>query len=207
MGILAAAGLAVSVLEAVELAVVVKGFRLSPDATHYLQVFVGAAVAGVVVKPVAILALFQVVAAGDDVQGDASVGQLVQGSRFARGQGGRDEAGAMGDEVAQSFGVRGGVAGDFKSVRRGRRVAGEDHIEPGRLVGAGEVQDIIRVNTRRHFGAGVDATAEQAEGCSLIGGGFPNYANHPDDGYAVVAVHAGNRRGRRDSVAADIAHG
>ena len=211
VGTLAAASLAVGVLEVVELAVVVEGFRFGPDATHHGEVFVGAAVAGVMVEPVAVLPLLQVVAAGDDVQGDAPVAELVQGGGLAGGEGRGDEAGAMGDEVAQPLGVGGGVAGDFKAVGGGGRVAGEHHIEAGRLVGAGEVEDIVGVNAGGDFGAGVDAAAEEAEGCALIGGGLADHANHSDDGYAVVAVHTGksrgNRRGRRDSVAADIAHG
>ena len=71
------------------------------------------------VEPVAVLPLLQVVAAGDYVQGDASVGELVEGGGLAGGEGWCNESGAVGDEIAKALGVGGGVAGDFEAVGRG----------------------------------------------------------------------------------------
>ena len=95
--LLPAARLAVGAFKSVELSGVVKGFGLRPDAANYGEVFVGAAVAAIVVQPVAVLPLFPVVAAGDDVEGDASVGETVEGGGLAGGEGRGDEAGPVRD--------------------------------------------------------------------------------------------------------------
>src|SRR5206468_9860106 len=61
-------------LDPIELAGEVEGLLRRPDAAHDLQIFVGPAVAGVVVEPVAVARLLGVAAAGDDVQGQAAAG-------------------------------------------------------------------------------------------------------------------------------------
>ena len=120
MGTLAAARLAVGILQAVKLPGVVKGFRFRPDAAQHRHILVRAAVAGTVFQPVPVLPLLPVVAAGDDVQGNAAVGELVQGSGLARRQGGRHKSGAMGNQIAQPFRMRRRVARHLKPVGRGR---------------------------------------------------------------------------------------
>ena len=196
MGLLPAACLAVCPLQAVKLALVVKGFRFRPDAPHYRQILIRPAIARVVIQPVPVLSLLHIIASGDDVQGDASVGQLVQGCRLAGGQSRRHETRTMGNQIPQPLRMRRRVARHFKAVGRGRRIARKHQVKPGGLVGARKVQDIGRVNTRRHFGAGVDAAAKQAEGSAAVGFRFPYHPNHSDNGDAVGSIHAGRRRFR-----------
>ena len=207
MGTLPAARLAVGILQPVKLPGVVKGFRLRPDAPQHRHIFVRAAVAGIVFQPVPVLPLLPVVAAGDDVQGNAPVGELIQGSRLARRQRGRHKSGAMGNQIAQPFGMRRRVARHLKPVGRGRRVAGQRQIKPGGLVGAGKIQDVAGVNAGRHLGAGVDAPAEQAQSGAPVGRRLPHHANHSDDGNAVRAVHAGAAHAGNGTRAAGILPG
>ena len=174
----------------------VKGFRFRPDAPHYRQILIRPAIARIVLQPVPVLSLLHIIAPGDDVQGNASVGQLVQGCRLAGGQSRRHETRTMGNQIPQPLRMRRRVARHFKAVGRGRRIARKHQVKPGGLVGARKVQDIVRVDARRHFGAGVDAAAEQAESGAAVGFRFPYHPNHSDNGDAVGSVHAGRCRFR-----------
>ena len=69
---------------------------------------------------------------------DPPLRELVQGGERAGGQRRGDEAGAVGDEEAEAFGVRGGVGGDLGAVRLGGGVADQHAVEPGVLVRPGE---------------------------------------------------------------------
>ena len=88
----------------IELAVVVERRGPRPRFAHDVEVLVGAAVARVVVEEVAVALLLGVVAAGDDVDGYATVAELVQRGRLARGQRRRDEAGPVRDQKAEPVG-------------------------------------------------------------------------------------------------------
>ena len=71
------------------------------------MIFGGAAIALLLGREVAVALLLGVARAGDDVQRDAAVGQVVEGRDLARGQGRRDEARPMRDQEAQPLGVHG----------------------------------------------------------------------------------------------------
>src|SRR5207245_7793618 len=108
--------------------------------------FGGAAIARVVVEPVAVTRLLGIAAARDDVQRDAAVRHVVQRGRGACGQRGRHEAGPVRDEVAQALGLRGRVARHRESLGRRRGVPHEHAVEAGLLVSLGEGAQPLRVD-------------------------------------------------------------
>ncbi len=160
----------------IELALEVEGPLLGPGPAQQDEILVGAAIARVVVEPVAVLGLVGVAAAGDDVQRDAPPGELVQRGRLARGQRGRHEAGPVGDEIAQALGVGGGVAGHEEAIGGGGGIAHQHLVEARALVGAREVP---------HPG-GVDLTADDVDGGAV--GAFRPHADHADelDGHEAI---------------------
>src|SRR5438477_4627224 len=111
-----------------------------------MQIFVGAAIAHVVVEPVAVTRLLGIAAARDDVQRDAAVRHVVQRGRGACGQRGRHDAGPVRDEVAQALGVRGRVARHREPLGRRRGVPHEHAVEAGLLVSLGEGAQPRRVD-------------------------------------------------------------
>ena len=86
---------------------------------------------------VAVALLLGVAGAGDDVQGDAALGQVIEGRDLAGGQGRRHEARAMGDQKAQPLGVMGGVLGHQETFGRRGRVADQRQVEARLVVGLG----------------------------------------------------------------------
>src|SRR5690606_31818243 len=93
-------------LEPVELALVVEGLVGGEGAPQHVDELGGAPVAGRLVLEVAVALLVDVAAAGDVVDRDpAGAGEVVERRELARGQGGLDEPGPLGDEHAQPLGV------------------------------------------------------------------------------------------------------
>jgi len=132
--------------EPVELARVIERLGRRPHAAQHVQIFVGAAIARVVVEPVAVTRLLGIAAARDDVQSDATVRHVVQRGRSACGQRGRHEAGPVRDEVAQPLGVRGSIPRHRKPLGRRRGVPDEHAVEAGLLVSLGEGAQPLRVD-------------------------------------------------------------
>ena len=133
-------------LEVVELAVVVERGLAAQHAPHHVEVLAGAAVAGVVVAVVAVAALFGVAAAGDDVDGDAAAGEVVERGELAGGEGRRDEAGPVGDQELDPLRAGGGGLRHVQPVGRGRGVADQHLVEVRLLVGAGELAEVVAVD-------------------------------------------------------------
>jgi hypothetical protein len=77
MRLLAAADLRIGAARPIELARVVERRRLGPGAALQGDVFIGTAIAGLVVCPVAVLRLIGVAAACNDVHGQPAIAQLV----------------------------------------------------------------------------------------------------------------------------------
>ena len=123
----------------VELSLVVEGGGARPHGAHDIEELVGALVAGVLFGPVAVPRQVGVAAAGDDVEGDAAAGEVVVGDSGTGGDGGSEEAGTVGHQHVQALGAGRRMRGDGPGVRPGRVVADEDAVEPGVLVGAGEI--------------------------------------------------------------------
>ena len=166
--------LGVGLRHPIELAGVVERLLLRPHAAQHGEVLVGAPVACVVVEPVAVLGLVGVAPAGDDVEREAAVGELVERGGLPRGQRRRDEARAVRDQVGQALGVGGGVARHHEALGGGGGVAHQHLVEARRLVGAREVADP----------RAVDLAADHVHGGAV--GSLRPHPDHPDelDGHA-----------------------
>src|SRR5205814_8701538 len=103
-------------LDPIELPGEIERLLRGPHTAHDLQIFVGAPVAGVVVEPVAVARLLAVAAAGDDVQGQAAAGEVIERRRLPRGQRGRDEAGPMCEEIGEARGDAGRVYREMEDI-------------------------------------------------------------------------------------------
>ena len=121
----------------VEGAAEVEALRRGPGEFHHLDVLGGAAVALLLGREVAVAFLLGVARAGDDVQRDAALGQVIEGGDLAGGQRRRHEARAMGDQEAQPLGVMGGVLRHQEALGRRGRVADQRQVEARLVVGLG----------------------------------------------------------------------
>ena len=130
-----------------------------------VQVLIGAPVAGGLVGEVAVLALLLVAAPADDVHRGPPAAQLVQGGELAGRQRGGHEPGAVGEQHAQPLGVGHGVLGRQEAVGTVRVVAGERPVEPARLVGACDLDDV---------GGIVDGAGGRDDLRRLLGGDPPD---------------------------------
>ena len=112
----------------------VEGLARGPGAAQQADIFVGAAIALVVVGPVAVLRLVGVAAAGDDVDGEPPARQLVQCRQFARGERRRDKPRAVRQQKPEPPGHRRGMRADEKPVGGVGEIADQHAVEPGALV-------------------------------------------------------------------------
>jgi hypothetical protein len=117
-----------------------------PDGFQDVHVLVRAGVAFILCCPVAVARLVHVVPAGDDVDGGAAVGELVQRGVGTGGVGGCHKAGAVGDEEGDAFRVGGGVSGDLQSVRPVGEPADEDTVEPAVLMRQDGIAQVVGVD-------------------------------------------------------------
>ena len=129
--------------EAVVLAVVVERLVARPRLLEDLDVLEGAGVALVLGQEVALALLLVVVAAGDEVQRQPAVADLVErGERLGRERRDR-QVRAVGQQQLQPFGVAGDVRRRLRRVRAARPVGGEHAVPAVLLVGAGEAQRVV----------------------------------------------------------------
>jgi hypothetical protein len=153
-------------LEAVEASGVIERLAAGPDPPHHVEIFVGTRVTLVVGEEIAVLALLGVIAAGDDVNGDAPAGELVERRELARRERRRGEARPVRDHESEPLRHRRGMPGHQNTVRRGRVERHESAIEAALLVGLGDRFHIAAVERgplrRMNFGefAGADVTDE-----------------------------------------------
>ncbi len=131
-------------LHAIELACEIERFRAGPGELHQLEIFGGAAIALDLRAEVAVALLLLVGLAGDDVDCEPAVGEMIEGRDLARHQGGRDEARPVRDQIAELARVVGGVQRDKESFGRGGGVADERQVEAGLVMGAGELHEVAR---------------------------------------------------------------
>jgi hypothetical protein len=153
----------------VELALVIEGPLLSPRAPQHGQVLVGAAIARVVVEPVAVPGLVRIAAPRDDVERHPAARELVQGRRLARGERRRHEAGAVGDEKADTLGVGGGIGGHEEAVSGGGGIAHQHLVE---------VRALVRQREVPQPGA-VDGAADHVDRRTVRA--FGPHPDHPDE--------------------------
>jgi len=64
----------------------IKRLFAGPDPAQHAEIFVGARIALIVAQEIAVLALLGVVASGDDMNGNAPAGELIEGRELARGK-------------------------------------------------------------------------------------------------------------------------
>ena len=157
----------------VELAAEVEALGRRPGELHHLDVLGGAAIAFLLGREIAVAFLLGVAGAGDDVDGDAALGQMVEGGDLAGGQGRRHEARAMGDQEAQPLGVVGGVLRHQEALGRRGRVADQRQVEARLVVGLGVGLQIGRR----------DAALDDVDGGLAAG---RRHADHPDDAHGHV---------------------
>jgi hypothetical protein len=91
-----------------------------PHAAQHVQVFVGAAIARVVVEPVAVPRLLGIAATRDDVQRKPTTAhQVIEAHRLTGGEAGRDKAGAVREQELEVLG-RGPRTRHRREPRHGR---------------------------------------------------------------------------------------
>ena len=103
------------------------------------------------------------------MQGDAAVGEMVEGRDLAGRQGRRDEARPVCDQEAQPFGVLGGILGDQEALGRGGGVADQRQVEAGR---------VVRLGIGPQVGHG-DAALDDVDGGLAAGRRDADHADHP----------------------------
>ena len=128
----------------VELAREVEAPLARPGELHHLEIFGGAAVALLLEREVAVAMLLGIARPGDDVQGDAALGEMVEGRDLARRQGRRDEARPVRDQEAQPLGVVGRILRDQEALGRRRGVADQRQVEARLVMRLG-----VRLEVRR----------------------------------------------------------
>ena len=190
--------MAVDLLQPVKFPLVIEGRGFGPDPFDHFHELTGPAVAGIVVQPVAVPVLLLIAASGDNVEGDPSAGQLVQGGQVPGSQGGGHKPGPVGYEVAQRFGPVGSVSRHRETFRSGRRVSDQNLVEAAVLVGLGEFGDVFRVYACGDFVGGVYAAAEEANGNSPGGVSLLIDPDHTDDLDFRHALPRNRRRFARD---------
>ena len=128
----------------------------APGLLDHIEEFIAARVALVVVQKVAVALLFGVVAAADDVHGQAAIAELVQGGQLARGQGRRDKARTVRQQDAQLFRLRCDIRGDLEAVHGAAAVGHQHAVETGVFVGAGDgtQERLVDDGTRAQHGFG-----------------------------------------------------
>ncbi len=177
------------IVEAVVLALVVEGPAGRPDLLDDLDVLAGAGVALVLGEGVALAALLVVVAAGDEVDGQPALADLVEGGEGLGGEGGIGHVRPVGQQDLQALqparDVRGGGCGV-----RGAGAVGEQHPVPAvLLVGGGEAERVLLVEggagARGGFGA-------------VVGGGDPEELHGHDGGLSRVTACGAWRTGPAD---------
>ncbi len=127
------------------LALVVEGLVRGPDLLDDPDVLAGAGVALVLGEGVALAALFVVVAARDEVHGQAALADLVEGGEGLRGEGRVRDVGPVGQEDLEPVQPARDVGGGRRRVRRSGAV-GEQHPVPVVvLVRAGEPERVLLV--------------------------------------------------------------
>jgi hypothetical protein len=146
---------------------VVERHRLDPGPAQQRDVLLGAAIAGLMVGPVAVLGLIGVAAAGDDVHRQTAVAELVQRGQLAGGDRRRHEPRSMRQQEPQPLGHRRGVRPDEEPVRRIREVADQHAVEAGPLENARRLGNHLGIKKRsgrrdpqRHGEAGGLASVE-----------------------------------------------
>jgi hypothetical protein len=90
--------------------------------------------------------LFKIHTARNDVQPNASLGQLIKGSDSASRLGWVHETRSMRHKEPYAVGSLGGMHGDKKPVRRRRGVPDEDRIETGVFMRLGKFDDVLRID-------------------------------------------------------------
>ena len=147
----------------------------APGLLDDAEEFVAARITLVVVQEVAVALLFGVVAAADDMHGQAAIAELVEGGQLARGQGRRDKPGAVRQQDAELFRLRGDIRGDLEAVDRSAAVGHQHAVETGVFVGAGDGAEKSLVDDRTgaehgfgHFLGGAKADEFDAHFASFV---------------------------------------
>ena len=143
------------VLEVVEAPVVVVGGVRRPGQLEDVEVLVGARVALVLDRVVAVARHLGVAAARDDVDRDAPARELVERDEGARRERGGEEARPVRDQEAEALGDAGAVRGDLHAVGLRRARVDQDLVEAGVLVRDDEAARVVDVNRRARCETGL----------------------------------------------------
>ena len=130
-------------LDAIELACEIERPIARPGKLHQFEIFGGAAIALRLRREIAVALLLVVGLAGDDVQDEPALGEMVEGRDLARHQGRRHKARPVRDEITEPFGPRRRVLRDQKTLGGGRRIADQNQIEAGGFMGARGLRHIV----------------------------------------------------------------
>jgi hypothetical protein len=132
--------------ESVIAAVVIERCVAGPHLADNIEIFVGAGVAFVLGEKIAVLALFFVVAARDDMDGGAAPADLVQRRELARRKRGRRKARPMRHHQPEPFGDGGDMGRDQDAFRTGGMERHQRAIESAGLVRPRDSLDIVEIH-------------------------------------------------------------
>ncbi len=159
------------VLERVVASGVIERLARGPHLLDDLDVLARARVAVVLGEAVALAGLLVVVAAGDEVDGDAAVADLIdRGERLGRVRRDR-QVRAVGQQQLQGLGARGDERSGGCGVRRTAAVREQDAIPAVLLVGLGQPQRVVLVEAGSGAGSGLRAVAGGGDAEELDGHG------------------------------------
>ena len=145
---LAAADFRIGPAGAAEFARMVERRRLGPGPAQQRDVLGGAAIAGLVVGPVAVFRLVGVAAARNDVHRQPAAAELVEGRQLARGDWRRNKTRPVRQQKSQPVGHCRGVRADQKPVGRIGEIADQHAVKAGALMDARRLGDDAGIEGR-----------------------------------------------------------
>jgi hypothetical protein len=135
------------VLDLIMAALVGEGLAARPFLSDNIEEFVGARVALVLVNDeIAVAHQFLRFGAGDDIDGDTALRELVERREPTRKHGRRSEAGAVRDEDAEPLGHARGVLADLKTVGRVGMEGEQRAVEAGIFVRLCDRLDVVAID-------------------------------------------------------------
>src|SRR5262245_5015313 len=124
----------------------VDGSVTSPDALENIDVLVRAGIPLIMGQIVTVLMLVVVVTTGDDVDGETSRAEMVEGRQLARGQRRCNKPGPMGKHQAEPFGRPGRGSSHEETVGAIAEIADENAVKTGIFMCLSETTDIVTVD-------------------------------------------------------------
>jgi hypothetical protein len=127
---------------------IVKGRLAGPGRFHHIEIFARAGVALVLGQEVAILPELMIIAAGDDVNAGAAVGEVIESGELAGGHCRCGKARAMRDHQVDALGDRGSISRDVLAFRGCRVECDKEAIKASVFLRLGQGANVVAVDDR-----------------------------------------------------------